>query len=224
LSSTILYLAIVAIWAGVLVPRWLRREPHHETSSHSQDAAAEGGESGMPAASGIPTSAAENERRPERGGGPGWAERSGRARVMATRRRLFGILVTLAVAATTIAVAGLATWWVAAPPVGMLAGYVLLLREAARADAELVARGTASAADHDDRAGRAGHRQVDARPVPGAAVPGTGRVSSTVAGPEAAALAAAEASETAEVVDLMSRVEEELYDQYADAKLRAVGD
>jgi hypothetical protein len=224
LSSTILYLAIVAIWAGVLVPRWLRRDPHPETSAHSQDPVADGSASGVPAAadsgaSGIPASAAAKyEGRPERGGDGGLAERSERRRVMAARRRLFGILTALAVSAAAIATAGLATWWVVAPPAGMLAGYVLLLREAARADAELTAA-RASAATADG-AGRAGHR---ARPVAGSVAPAVDQVSSTAAGTKAAP-AGAEASATAEVVDIMSRVDEELYDQYADAKLRAVGD
>jgi len=242
LSSTILYLAIVALWAGVLVPRWLRREPHRETSAHSQDAAADASASIMPAgadrsastapadadrgASGIPapamavpaSAAAEDGGRPERASDAGWAERSGRERVMAARRRLFCMLTALAVAAATIAAAGLATWWVLAPPAGMLAGYVLLLREAARADAEPpAARGSAATAD---RAGRTGYR---ARPVAGTVAPVVEQMHGTVADAQAVP-AVVEASATAEVVDIMSRVDEELYDQYADAKLRAVGD
>ncbi|MCW2932597.1 MAG: hypothetical protein JWM19_3559, partial [Actinomycetia bacterium] len=27
MSSAILYLAIIAIWAGILIPRWLKRDP-----------------------------------------------------------------------------------------------------------------------------------------------------------------------------------------------------
>ena len=142
---------------------------------------------------------------------------------MAARRRLFGILVALAFAATTIAVAGLATWWVVVPPAGMLAGYVLLLREAARADAEIwETRGAAATA------GRAADRQVSARPVAGSAARAGDQVRSPVAGSVAATVAGtargADEAGTADVVDIMSRVDEELYDQYADAKLRAVGD
>ena len=224
MSSTILYLAIVAIWAGVLVPRWLRREPHRERSAHLQDAA--DGATGMPAAPdgdapGEPSMAtSEDEAEPERGSDTGWADRSGRARVMAARRRLLCIVVALTAAAATIATAGLATWWVAVPPVGMLAGYVLLLREAARADAELRAARATSA----DRADRARHRQVSARPVAGPVAPAVDQGSSSAVGTAGAAVPDDAASATAEVVDLMSRVEEELYDQYADAKLRAVGD
>jgi hypothetical protein len=206
LSSTILYLAIVAIWAGVLVPRWLRREPHRETSVHSHHV--DGGAADVPA---------EADRAYARPAPPAVAERGGRARVMTARRRLFCILVALTVAAVVAATAGLATWWVAVPPVGMLAGYVLLLREAARADAEL-------RATRADRADRAGHRRVSARPAAGPVAPAAGQGSSTAADTAGAAVPGDAASATAEVVDLMSRVDGELYDQYADAKLRAVGD
>lgn len=138
---------------------------------------------------------------------------------MAARRRLFGILMAVSFAAVTIVAAGLATWWVIVPPAIMLAGYVTLLREAARADAELrQARGPAAS---DSRA----HRPVSARPVSvsaggAAADPVADAVVEPVAGP----VAVAEDAGTAEVVDITSRVDEELYDQYADAKLRAVGD
>ena len=173
MSSTILYLAIVAIWAGVLVPRWLRREPHRETSTHSRDAAViDGGTAGM--AVGAPGA---DEARPRRGAEAGWQpSRSDRARAMAARRRLFGILVALAFAATTIAVAGLATWWVVVPPAGMLAGYVILLREAARADAEIWAAHDATAT-----AGPSAHRQVSARPVTRSAAPADDQVRRPVA-------------------------------------------
>ena len=224
MSSTILYLAIVAIWAGVLVPRWLRREPHREASAPSRDTAVvDGGTAVM--AVGAPGA---DEARPQRETETGWQpRRSGRARAMAARRRLFGILVALAFAATTIAIAGLATWWVVVPPAGMLAGYVLLLREAARADAEIWA-----AHDPAATAGRSAHRQVSARPVTRSAAPAddqigrqvAGRVADTGAGSVAGTLGGAEETGTADVVDIMSRVDEELYDQYADAKLRAVGD
>src|SRR6266699_6747404 len=44
LSSAILYLAIIAIWAGVLIPRWLRRDTSRTASAREaagQDLAAE---------------------------------------------------------------------------------------------------------------------------------------------------------------------------------------
>ena len=63
-------------------------------------------------------------------------EAAGRAHIVQARRRLLTTLVMLAVVALACTVANLAPWWILVPPVGMLGGYVLLLREAAQADAE----------------------------------------------------------------------------------------
>ena len=162
---------------------------------------------------------------------------------MAARRRLFGILVLLAGAAATIAATGLATWWVAAPPAGMFAGYLLLLREAARADAE---RAHAEVADVGADVARAGSGDAELEEKRGTAVRASSRVrqrsatmTQTAVGPVSGPLAAMAAADTAaagdavadlegtgtaDVVDITAWVDEELYDQYADAKLRAVGD
>ncbi len=254
MSSTILYLAIVAIWAGVLVPRWLRREPHHETSSGSRRGAtvsgpeiADAGVAGDLAfceagASGVPANAPQEDHlRPRRRIDAGWQPRSpARARAMAARRSLFCLLVALAVAAATIGAAGLASWWVIVPPAAILAGYIMLLREAVHADAEMRdARGAAAdlrargaAAERRGTRGAsaemspargaaatsdsAGHRRVSARPVSDAVSPVSGAAGSPVG--------VADETATAEVVDITPRVDEVLYDQYADAKRRAVGD
>ena len=146
MSSTILYLAIVAIWAGVLVPRWLRREPHRDATSRSRSAssgqaeAAEGyagsAESNGSAAPAVPvsgsgrTGAASHGGHPRSRQGPGAHDgtpvkrttRVKRGGVMAARRRLFGVLVALFAAATAAAAAGLGGWWVVLPPAGMLGG------------------------------------------------------------------------------------------------------
>jgi hypothetical protein len=114
----------------------------------------------------------------------------------------------------------------------MLAGYVALLREAVRADAELrqAREGTAHAVDAERR--RAVTRPVGA-PARGATdgrVAGSSAAFSTGAGAGARIAAAAggaagaDETATAEVVDITSRMDGEPYDQYADAKLRAVGD
>jgi hypothetical protein len=125
-------------------------------------------------------------------------------RVLSARRRLLGLLLILAVGSGALAVTKLAAWWVIVPPTAMLLGYMALLREAAQADAERremapigVARTTATA--------------PPAVPVPAAAVP--------AAGPAPVP--------NAEVIDISATIGpagEEFYDQYADAKLRAVGD
>jgi hypothetical protein len=260
-SSTILYLAIVAIWAGVLVPRWLRREPHRETTARQPsrraprqpsrqagthpgelvtdvpDAAGIGADDpGLEAGAGSPLSMdpAVNGLRSRRGqrldgrgrdgqgreglgrdGGSRDSRRAQRASgVVTARRRLFGLLVLLLAAAVVIAVAGLAAWWVVLPPAGMLAGYTMLLREAARADAERrVGVGVA---------GRAAGGAVAADAAAGTVAAGA-RAGSASA-PAAEGVGEADEAAPARVIDLTPRVGDEFYDQYADAKLRAVGD
>ncbi len=59
-----------------------------------------------------------------------------RRRMLAARRRLLLMLIGLEAAAIALAVLGLAAVWVVVPPSIMLVGYLLLLREAAQADAE----------------------------------------------------------------------------------------
>ena len=56
--------------------------------------------------------------------------------MLAARRRLLLMLIGLEVAAIALAFLGLAAVWVVIPPSIMLVGYLLLLREAAQADAE----------------------------------------------------------------------------------------
>ena len=70
-----------------------------------------------------------------------------RHRMLAARRRLLGMLLVLEAAAIALAMLGLAALWVVVPPTVMLAGYLLVLREAAHADVERAA--------HDQEAARA---------------------------------------------------------------------
>ena len=67
--------------------------------------------------------------------------------MLAARRRLLGMLLVLEAAAIALAMLGLAALWVVIPPTVMLAGYLLVLREAAHADVERAA--------HDQEAARA---------------------------------------------------------------------
>ena len=202
MSSAILYLAIVGIWALVLVPRWLRpsrssgtlesnlAEPVYASPQEDLAGAAEDdiGEEASPDA--------ESPARPPA------AER--RARVLQARRRMLVTLIVLTAGAAAIAAVHLAARWVVIPPALMLAGFVLLLRAAARIDTEH-ARASASRPGH--RAGAraqagAGDQRPDARPAERdpAGTPG------------------------AKIIDISSRVGDQLYDQYADAEVRAVGD
>jgi hypothetical protein len=197
LSSAILYLAIVGIWAVVLVPRWLR--PPHASGTLESNLA----EPVEVAPQGDLADPEEDEDGGEGSPGPGgqaaagWAGPSAaerRERMLQARRRTLTTLVVLTAGAVAIAVAHLAASWVVIPPAVMLAGFVLLLREAARIDAGR-ARVAASR-----RAG--GHRQQYAAEA--------GRAQ---AGPP-----------SAEIIDISARVGDQLYDQYADAEIRAVGD
>ena len=129
-------------------------------------------------------------------------------RLVRSRRRILGLLIVLAVAGVGLTFAKLASWWIMIPPIVLLGGYLLLLREAAQADAET--RERREAERHE-----AALAEAQADPSP------------TVAEPAPAAAAASAPYETgprAAVIDLTERAGDQLYDQYADAKLRAVGD
>jgi hypothetical protein len=128
-----------------------------------------------------------------------------RARLVRSRRRILELLVVLVIAGIGLTFAKLASWWIMIPPVVLLGGYLLLLREAAHADAETRQRRETE---------RHEATQADAAPVPQQA-------------PAPAVAPAAAHHETgprAAVIDLSERAGDQLYDQYADAKLRAVGD
>jgi len=149
MSSAILYVAIVAIWACVLIPRWLRRDAIRGAAFTPTQASPAPGETGIPDTAGMDEPAADPDNvygesatrpgdaddRQRPATQPITAEES-RRRMLAARRRLLIMLVLLEVAAIALAVLGLAAMWVVAPPSVMLTGYLLLLREAAHADAE----------------------------------------------------------------------------------------
>jgi hypothetical protein len=165
MSSAILYLAIVAIWAGVLIPRWLRRDSlrgavaGHETPVVPEDDL-EDTEIAAAVADNADTTVAERDER-DLPPLPLTADES-RQRMLTARRRLLGMLVVLEVAAVGLAVLALAAVWVIIPPTLMLAGYMLLLREAAKADreravweADMAARAAQTAQAKARRAARA---------------------------------------------------------------------
>ena len=240
MSSAILYVAIVAIWAGVLIPRWLRRDSaasqrasedltsaEAETSASDEVAAEpapplwrrdDSAGSARPArlqeraAARVPARAeapvpAQAEARASASapapaevsdGEPGQREHT---KVLTARRRLLYMLLVLAIGSGALAVTKMAAWWVIVPPTVMLLGYTGMLREASKADAERreLARTRATAAAAVAAARR------DAPPVPAAPVP----------------------VPDAEVIDIsasLTSAGQEFFDQYADAKLRAVGD
>jgi hypothetical protein len=206
LSSAILYVAIVAIWACVLIPRWLRRD----SSARAGDEIVTAEET--PEVDEQVSS--EPRRRPReapaarvRAGGGDKAGDREHARVLSSRRRLLGLIVLIVVGSAALAVTRMAAWWVLGPPSVMLLGYLVLLREASKADAErreLISARTGALVYAD------GDTTIPV-PVPVPAAP----VARPVRVPDA------------EVIDISASrgpANGGLYDQYADAKLRAVGD
>lgn len=209
MSGAILYLAIVAIWAFLLVPRWVHR-PHAVFGRVSEEVEIEidietdaaedpDGELGGPAG---------DDSEPRRRGLLSFSShRTGqrmvsrpppaprRSRIIQARRRTLLTLVLLAVAAAAGTMLRLTSWWVCVPPAGMLGMYLLLLREAARADAEH-ARWRAEQASLAYAARQRAY------------------VTGEAGAPEP----------VAEIIDISVRVTDQLYDQYADAAVRAVGD
>jgi hypothetical protein len=257
MSSAILYLAIVAIWACVLIPRWLKRDwAHGAVTSYAETAAPDGF---APAGSGL---AADDANRGDDAGDDlaavlpgdsGDAPRplpaplraplslaESRRRMLAARRRLLGMLVLLEAAAIALAFLGLAAMWVIVPPTIMLIGYLLLLREAAQADAEHAKREAEAAARAQEMRSRPGRGARTARhPAPAEGTP----LAETIAAAAAADLAAkfAAAPVPADYEDAgrdfapglagkytTSNADTELTDEdhygYEQPRLRAVGD
>lgn len=125
MSSAVLYLAIVAVWAVVLVPMWLRRDS--ETTGISRLLHKRPDE---PAAE----DEADEEETPRDEEIPAPRRPVGRATVIARRRRRTSGLAALLLTSVAISASGLTPWWVVAPPVLLLAGHLALLRVAVGMD------------------------------------------------------------------------------------------
>ena len=268
MSSAILYFAIVAIWAGILMPRWLRPSAHrhraeeaqHEAAApealatfaqpgleaedgeraatrsaeDSERAAARSAEDSERAAArsaedseqAAARSAEDSERAAARSAedseqAAAWSAENAaarRANVLRARRRMLTTLVLLTLGAFGIAVTHIAAWWVIGPPGLLLAGFLLLLREAARSDAARARRQAHSAEPKPAGAeqAEAGQRRRPADPQEKPEV--FERIASTPEAPEA------EPTPIAEIIDISARVNDQVYDQYTDAAERAVGD
>ena len=155
--------------------------------------------------------------------------------MLAARRRLLGMLLVLALSSGALAVTKMAAWWVIVPPFIMLTGYLALLREASKSDAERrelartraaeaaarraappAAAATAGAAPRQarlrprPRLPQARRRQARRRPHRPHRLP---RLLPQYRTPRSSTSPRRSATGG-----------EEFYDQYADAKLRAVGD
>ncbi len=221
MSSSLLYLAIVAVWAFVLVPRWLRRhhvQPQAQPQSrveadvevdvefaaeyapgpqnhYSEVQAADAGSYSADAQEmsyAVDVDVEVSQLAP-----PDRNARApmSRSRVLQARRRLLTMLLLLTAVAVACTMLKLTSWWVGIPPAAMLGIYLLLLREAALADAEQARR----RADLESRLFAARQRAYTAAME-------------------------RDAEPSAQIIDISARVGDQLYDQYADATVRAVGD
>jgi hypothetical protein len=243
LSSAILYLAIVAIWAVVLVPRWLRPRaappqpvPAESPAAERREPAGPGQDAGVaravstdgPDAAGEPASGeavadadvSEDARDEDLAEGApetevaAWSPATRRAEVLKARRRLLSTLITLTVIAVGLAVTRIDAYWIVIPPTVLLTGYLVLLREFTHIDAER-ARHATRIRGAEAGAPASQEPMAPREPVP-AAMPATGGSdigSGTPVAPDGA-----------EIIDISARIGDQVYDQYADAANRAVGD
>jgi len=215
MSSAILYLAIVAIWACVLIPRWLRRDSARavpapvpaEPPAQAEAAAADDLDE-EPTAEPVPV---HQPLTPE----------ESRRRMLAARVRLLLMLFGLEIAAIALAMLGLAAVWVVIPPSIMLGGYLLLLREAAKADAEIAVREAEAVARERERH-RARMRALQARRDGGREDTATG--GAELAAKFAAAPVAGDYDEGPGRDFAPGLRDEEQYSGYDAPRLRAVGD
>jgi hypothetical protein len=151
---------------------------------------------GVPVAHGDPSAGHRHPQAPARPPGPS-------PHVLQARRRTLTMIIAVTIAAMGAALIGLVPWWTSVPPFLILGMYLLLLREAAHADAERAhswaeAQARAAAA-HAAHLARERAREAQMAPPP----------------------------QTAEIINisaLAAEARDQPYDQYADAEIRAVGD
>ena len=245
LSSAILYFAIVAIWAGILMPRWLRPSAHrHRAEEEQHESAApevmttfaqpgleaEAGEhAGARAASHAAARAAEHaaacaaeddERAAARAAE---AEERAAARLAATAaarranilRARRRMLTTLVL--LTLGALGIAVTHIAAWWVVVPPGLLLAGFLLLLREAARSDAARARRLAHDADAEAAPQRPPAARPAEPEAFE---RITSTPEAPQPEA----EPAPSAEIIDISARVNDQVYDQYTDAAERAVGD
>jgi hypothetical protein len=240
MSSAILYLAIVAIWACVLIPRWLKRDSARGAAAPLPLAEPAADDGGAPDVESVTDTADyEDTARPapvrvtSSAGTP-----ESRQRMLTARRRLLLMLLGLEAAAITLALSGLAAVWVVVPPTVMLGGYLLLLREAAAADREQAQYEAEAAVRAAERARPRSSQVAHATPAEGVSTEGVPAAAAALLAKFAAApvpadyedagrdfapgLAGKYTTSTAEAAVADEDYEDE--DSYEVPRLRAVGD
>ena len=252
MSSAILYLAIVAIWACVLIPRWLRRDSARGASAPVAAQPPVFEEPEAEAEDGSPADVEGTDETPRRiksrvrvaarmrAAEPLTAEEA-RRRMLGARRRLLLMLIGLEIAAIALAFLGLAAVWVVVPPSIMLIGYLLLLREAGHADAERARYEAEAAAQARERAIAQSAQAQRVTPVDGTSTEGITPTAAALAAKFAAAPVPADYEDsgpgrdfapglagkyTTSNADTDTAGDDyyEAYEDYDTPRLRAVGD
>jgi hypothetical protein len=237
MSSAILYLAIVAIWACVLIPRWLKRDSARVAPAPVTAESPDLAEFDAEAEDGTPEDEAPRRIRARARTVEPLSAEEARRRMLGARRRLLLTLIGLEAAAIALAFLGLAAVWVVVPPSIMLIGYLLLLREAAQADAEWAqyeAEAAARAREHEI-AHTAQARRVT--PADGTSTESIGGAAAALAAKFAAAPVPADYEDSGPGRDFApglagkytasnvgAEADEDHCDTYEAPRLRAVGD
>lgn len=149
MSSTLLYLAIVAVWAVVLVPMWLRREPEapsptalsrlitRRPASDPDPESAEYDFDDTPTVDDTPETEDFVSPRPASPpplSSPRPTPSIRRAAIIARRRRRTAAFTLLSLTALVTAIFTAAPWWIPLPPTALLLSHLALLRTATRID------------------------------------------------------------------------------------------
>ncbi len=149
MGSGAIYAAIVALWALVLIPMWLRR---HDEANQSRSidrykgamrslsgrsSAASSREILMPARSRSVDVVVTGARRAESPGRPSASVLAARSRAAARRRRVLGGLLVLLVAVVVLALVHRAPAWAVLVPVALLGAFGLAVRRQVQAQSSL---------------------------------------------------------------------------------------
>ncbi|WP_030452030.1 hypothetical protein [Herbidospora cretacea] len=138
MSSVLLYLAIVAMWLGVLVPMWLRRDRYvlmdEDKDNTEGDTLIETPDQATPSPATSEEEASVSE--PAASADPQFATNRRRARIRVRRRRTLLWCVAMVLVSSIAAFLGAVPWWGVAPAALLLGLYVTLLRVASKLEHE----------------------------------------------------------------------------------------
>ena len=139
---------------------------------------------------------------------------------------MLATLTVLTMGAAGLAVMHLAASWVIVPPGIMVAGFLVLLREAAHTDAERLRAQLTGSPVHVGTSQQTGASRGAVPSSEAASASRTDAAAENVPATQVgqAVPSSLEPGLTAQVIDLSSRIGDQVYDQYSDAAERAVGD